>query len=174
MTEASREYVLDPEASRVWIRGSSSLHPIRASATGLTGDVRMRLDEATILEGSTLEGEVRIDVEALRSGNPLVDRETRRRINAAEHRQIVGVATASRRLSASVFAVEGEIAFRGTTRAVSGEIRLAVDPSGASAVVLEGSRVLDVRDWGLDLPRLGLLKVHPDVEVRIRLVARPR
>ena len=43
----------------------------------------------------------------------------------------------------------------------------------ASGVLLEGTQSFDVRDWGLKPPKLGLVKVHPDIEVRVRLLARP-
>ncbi len=45
--------------------------------------------------------------------------------------------------------------------------------SGVDALLLEGGQRFDVRDWGLQPPRLGLLKVQPDIDVRVRLVAHP-
>ena len=38
---------------------------------------------------------------------------------------------------------------------------------------LAGSQELDVRDWGLQPPRVGLLRVHPAITVRFEAVARP-
>ena len=38
-------------------------------------------------------------------------------------------------------------------------------------LVVEGTQTFDVREWDLRLPRLGFLRVHPDVQVRVRLVA---
>ena len=154
-------YTIDPATSQVWIEGSSSVHPIHATATGLTGWVEVG--------DGALAGEVRIDVDRLKSGNALVDRETRRRIDAGRHPQIVGVVEAAERVGEGRFDVAGTVAFRGEVRRVTGEIQF---PADGDMLVIEGRQTFDVREWGLEPPRLGLLKVHPDVDVRIRLVAR--
>lgn len=162
-------YELDPDASQVWIEGSSSVHPIRATATGLTGWVEVTVRGGRTAAGSGLEGEVRIEVDRLESGNPLVDRETRRRIDARHHPEVVGTVVTAERLAPDRFALTGDIAFRGEVCRVRGEVLVHRD---GSSLVVEGSQRLDVRDWGLQPPRVALLRVHPDIEVRIRLVAR--
>ncbi len=161
-------YELDPDRSQVWIEGSSSVHPIHATATGLTGWVEVTLRSARLTQEPTFDGEVRIEVSHLESGNSLVDRETRRRIDAARHPEIVGTVVSATRESDDTVAVTGDIAFRGEVNRVEGAITIAVD---GSELVLEGSQQLDVRDWGLKPPKVALLRVHPEVEVRIRLVA---
>jgi len=40
-------------------------------------------------------------------------------------------------------------------------------------LVFEGTQIFDVRDWGLQPPRVALLRVHPEVRIRIRLVVDP-
>jgi len=162
---------IDPDASRVWIDGSSSVHPIRARAHGLTGWVEVALDGGAVAEEPGLGGEVRIEVGRLASGNPLVDRETRRRIDARRFPEIVGTVTAADRVDDRTLAVTGDIAFRGEVRPVAGELDLVV--GGAGRLTIEGSVALDVRDWGLTPPRVGLLRVHPDIEVRIHVEAVP-
>ncbi|MCP4435767.1 MAG: YceI family protein [Actinomycetia bacterium] len=153
-------YEIDPEESKVWIEGSSSVYPIRAHASGLRGWVEVVADE--------IDGEVRIDVSLLRSGNPLVDRETKRRISADQHPEIIGTVIGSRRHDEDTYDVHGEIAFKGHVGPVRGEVVASV---GNDRVEVTGTERFDVRDWGLRLPRLGLLKVHPQVDVRIHLVA---
>jgi polyisoprenoid-binding protein YceI len=154
-------YTIDPEASQVWIEGSSSVHPIHATATGLEGWVE-------VAEHS-LDGEVQIEVDRLRSGNGLVDRETRRRIDARRFPYIVGRADAAESTGDGRFAVTGTVVFRGEDQQVNGELRVALDEG---ELVIEGSQTFDVREWGLEPPRLGLLKVHPEIDVRVRLCAR--
>ena len=39
-------------------------------------------------------------------------------------------------------------------------------------VVLEGEHVFDVRDFGMEPPRIMMLKVHPEVSVRIEITAK--
>lgn len=164
---ASR-YEFDPDASQVWIEGSSSVHPLHATATGLTGWVGLSIGDEGLVPGSTIDGEVRVEVRRLRSGNGLVDRETQRRIDARRYPEIVGTVVSSQQQDDGSFAVTGDIAFRGETSRVEGTITVSFD---GSRVVLEGSQRFDVRDWGLQPPKLALLRVHPDIDVRIRLVA---
>ena len=163
-------FIVDPEASRVWIEGSSSVHPIHASASGLVGWVELSRSGDGTAEDTVLGGEIRIAVDRLQSGNALVDRETRRRIDARHHPEIIGTVTTAERIGRDRLAVDGDIAFRGQICSVSGEITVS---SEGERLVLEGEQTLDVRDWGLQPPRVALLRVHPDVRVRIHIAADP-
>ncbi|MFN8019319.1 MAG: YceI family protein [Acidimicrobiales bacterium] len=167
---AAARFRLDPERSQVWIEGSSSVHPIHASATGLAGWVAIELDGGDVAASPNVEGEVRIEVDRLRSGNPLVDAETRRRIDARRHPEIVGTVTGSKRLAADRAKLRGTIAFRGEVQEVIGELAVAVVDG---KVHLAGQERFDVRAWGLQPPRLGLVRVHPEVTVRLDAWGRP-
>jgi hypothetical protein len=166
-----RRFDLDPEVSQVWIDGSSSLHPIHASATGVTGWIELGLSGGGITTTSGLAGEIHVVVDRLASGNALIDRETRHRIDATRYPEIVGTVTTAERIDSRRFAVTGDIAFRGEVRSVAGELAVSFD---GTQLVVEGTETFDVREWGLRPPRIGLLRVHPDVRVRIRAVANPR
>ncbi len=161
-------YTIDSERSQVWIDGSSSVHPVRASAIGLTGWFALDPDarEATRIAA----GRVEIAVDRLRSGNPLVDRETRRRIDARRYPAIVGELTAVDAVRDDVLVVRGTIAFRGADLEVAGELTVTPQERG---IVIAGERTFDVRDWGLEPPRFAMLKVHPTVRVRIHVEAHP-
>jgi polyisoprenoid-binding protein YceI len=153
-------YTIDPDRSQVWVEGSSSVHPIHATANGLEGWIDV--------DDRGIDGEVRIEVDRLRSGNSLVDRETRRRIDARTFPEIVGTATSAEPVGEGSYRVTGTVAFRGEERTVDGGLIVA---TADEVLIVEGSHRFDVRDWGLEPPRLGLLKVHPDVDVRIHLEA---
>lgn len=168
---ARMRFTVDPGRSRVEIAGSSSVHPIHAAATGLEGWIELDLTRNGLAARPGLQGEVRIAVERLRSGNPLVDRETRRRIDAKHHPHIAGRATGSTRLDAGRLDVRGQIQFRGVTTDVAGE--LSVLPDGTGGLVVSGEQSFDVRAWGLDPPKVGPLQVHPEITVRLQLVAVP-
>ncbi len=157
-------FEIDPQRSSVEIAGTSSIHPIHARSEGLTGWFDLVESGADDAPRRVLDGEVSIPVDLLRSGNPLVDRETRRRIDAASHPEIIGEVLESEHLHESTIALTGRIAFRGEEREVGGEIVWSRD---GDDVVLTGRATFDVRDWGLKLPRLGLLRVHPEVTVEI-------
>jgi hypothetical protein len=159
---------IEPQGSQVWVDGSSSVHPIHATATGVTGWIELDLSDSDLACPSRLAGEVRIAVDRLASGNPLVDRETRHRIDATRYPEIVGTVSGAERIDSKRFAVTGDVAFRGEVRSVSGEV---VVSRNDTSLIVEGTQTFDVRAWGLRLPRIGFLRVHPDVRVRIRAVA---
>jgi polyisoprenoid-binding protein YceI len=156
MTPIAR-FTIDPEQSQVWIDGSSSVHPIRATATGLTGWYEP--------DGG---GFVEIPVARLRSGNPLVDRETRRRIDARRFPTIAGELTELRDTGDGVLHARGTITFRGIAVEVEGDLVVTLRDGG---LTITGEQTFDVRDWGLEPPRFAMLQVHPTVTVRIRAEA---
>ena len=166
---ARTRFELDPERSQVWIDGSSSIHPIRASATGVDGWIEVMLTATGVGATPKVAGEVRIEVERLKSGNPLVDAETRRRIDAGRYPEIVGTVTGSSRVDLQRLSLSGDITFRGETKPVDGELEVTID---ADELHLAGEQQFDVRTWGLQPPKIGLLRVHPEVTVRFEAVGR--
>ena len=167
---AVAHFEIDPRRSSVHIAGSSSVHPITADANGLSGWFEVSLRSRKLLATPNLAGELSVPVELLESGNSLVDRETRRRIDAQRHPEIAGKVLTSHRIDTDSMEVTGTIAFRGETREVTGTLNL--EASGED-LILSGEQTFDVREWGLRLPRLGLLRVHPDVTVSIHLHGTP-
>jgi hypothetical protein len=122
--------------------------------------------EAGRFVGDDITGHVEIAVELLASGNELVDRETRRRIDAKHYPLITGDITAVEAVSNDVADIIGIIGFRGENVQMSGTI--GIEEAG-DRLVVEGAQTLDVRRWGLKPPRLLVIRVHPEIEVAIRL-----
>ena len=155
-------YEMDPSKATVVFNGSSSLHAItaRARAAGwLDADIagnRFRL-------GSELAGRVEVKVTDIRTGNPLFDTETRRRIDTASHPLIVAEITGTRANDGTTVSVVGTVSFNGKAVPLEGEVTLA------PGRVLTGGARVDVRWWGLAPPRLLTLRVHPEVLVAIDL-----
>lgn len=158
-------YSIHPGASQVWIKGSSSVHPIHAEANGLQGWFQADVEDGRFA-GDELTGHVEIAVAFLSSGNDLVDRETRRRIDAKRHPLITGDVVAVEAVADDRADIRGLIGFRGETVEVGGTIGIGSD---GERLVVEGAEVLDVRHWGLKPPRLLVMRVHPEIEVAIRL-----
>ena len=59
--------------------------------------------------------------------------------------------------------------FRGVTRSYESEMTFA--QLDDQTIRLEGSSTFDIRDFGMEPPRILLLRVHPDVDVRVEVVA---
>ena len=162
-------YTIDPSRSRVWIDAQSSVHPIHSTADGLEGFIEFDADrDGTV--GSHPAGKLSFPVSKLSSGNPLERRELQKRIDARRYPTIDGVLTGMEPLdNQGRFRIRGDLAFRGVTRSVEGELALSVVDD--STIRLEGASTFDVRDFGMEPPRILMLRVEPDVTVRIELIA---
>jgi hypothetical protein len=160
-----------PHRSRVWIDARSSVHPIHSSTDGLEGFVELDLDQdGRVTLDSPPAGNLSLAVGRLSSGNGLEDREMRKRIDARRYPTIKGV---FRRMEATErndrYRVSGEVTFRGVTRRCQDEMTITrVD---GTTIKLAGRSRFDVRDFGMEPPRILIFKVEPEVDVRVEIVA---
>ena len=161
-------YTLDSVRSCVWVSGRSSLHPINTETRGITGwfEAATRSDGSLDLDQS-VAGELELEVERLTSGNQLYDRELRRRIDARRHPTIGG------RLTGIVqdgphpnYEVTGEVTFHGKTRTFGHGMRITVDDEG---IALTGEDVFDIRQFGMKPPSMLMVRVYPEITVRVEL-----
>jgi hypothetical protein len=67
------------------------------------------------------------------------------------------------------YLVSGDITFRGVTRTFEDEMVLTSNEDGE--IQLVGESTFDVRDFGMDPPRVLMLKVAPEVRVTAHLTA---
>jgi polyisoprenoid-binding protein YceI len=164
-------YRIDPARSRVSINARSSLHPIHTEADGLDGWLEMTLSEGDVDVGS-FSGHIEFPVEKLTSGKALEDKELRRRIDSRRFPTISGEIEGIKQTDTpGRYLVAGALTFRGVTRRYEDEVAIAV--GDASSVSLSGQSVFDIRDFGMEPPRILMLKVEPQVTVRIDVVATP-
>jgi polyisoprenoid-binding protein YceI len=162
-------YELVAGDSRLAFAARSSVHPIAVEAGEVRGhlDAEVEGEVIVVAPGARLE----VDLAGIRSGNPLVDRETRRRLDLRRHPTLVAELSDARPLDAGMVACRGQVTFQGRTHPVTGELHVGRERDGT--LHLEGRREVDVRRWGLEPPRLLVLRVEPEVTVRLRLLARP-
>jgi polyisoprenoid-binding protein YceI len=165
-------YRIVPDESTVEIAARSSVHPIRTRTSGLEGYIDLAIGAGGAIDVAvTPAGRLSLPVERLRSGNPLEDRELRRRIDARRHPTITGVLTGLAP-SAGVgrYRVAGDLTFRGVTQSYEDEMTIvSVDDD---TIRLDGASRFDVRDFEMEPPRILMLRVEPEVDVRVDLVAR--
>jgi hypothetical protein len=164
-------YTIDPQRSRVWIDAKSSLHPIHSESGGLEG-----FFEAEVLGGGRINPRImphahlELPVELLSSGNALYDREMKRRVDARRYPTITGDLKAMKETGRDhTYLVEGDLSFKGSTRTYEDE--MAVDFLDGNTLTLEGEHTFDIRDFGMDPPKIMMLKVYPDIAVRVKIVA---
>jgi polyisoprenoid-binding protein YceI len=166
-------YRIDPERSAVLIDASSSVHPIRTRTNGLEGFVELRVDSTGHIDvDATISGELSLEVERLKSGNPLEDRELRRRIDARRFPTINGRITEVHAVAGDGdgrYRVRGDVTFRGVTNAHEDDVTLLLTDEGE--LKIDGRSTFDVRDFGMQPPKILMLRVHPEVTVAIDAVA---
>jgi hypothetical protein len=163
-------FEIDPTMSLLSLDGRSSLHAIHVETSGLTGWIQAALIPGTAqvkVSGGCLE----IPLARLSSGNQFYDAELYRRINIRRHPTVTAVLsdwqpTANR----DTYLVRGDVSFRGLTRSAEGEMALIREDD--RTVVLGGSRVFDIRQFGMDPPRLLSVRVDPEVTIRVAIAAR--
>jgi len=161
-------YTLDSVRSCVWVSGRSSLHPINTETRGITGwvETATRADGSLDLEQG-VSGELELAVERLTSGNQLYDRELRRRIDARRYPTIAGRLT--RLVPAGPhpeYAVTGEVSFHGKSRTFEHGMRIEVHDGG---ITLSGEDVFDIREFGMKPPSMLMVRVYPEISVRVEL-----
>jgi hypothetical protein len=170
-------YVFAPDESRLFVHASSSIHGIDTDADGVEGDLDLVLAaDGSIDLAQPVAGTLSFALTRLSSGNPLYDVETERRIEVKRYPLVEATLTGLELASGSdagegewTYRVAGDLTFHGVTQALEGEIGFR---SGADGTVqLWGEQVLDVRSWDIKPPKLGLIKVHPDIRVRLEVTA---
>jgi hypothetical protein len=165
-------YRIVPERSTVQIEARSSLHPIRSSTDGLEGyvDLELESDGGVDLVVAKPAGQLSLPVSRLSSGNGMEDREMYRRIDARRYPTILGVLFQMERVgSDGRYEVSGEITFRGVARQHQDRMTIRrVDPE---TIELAGKSRFDIREFGMEPPRILMLKVDPEVDVQVDIVA---
>ena len=68
------------------------------------------------------------------------------------------------------YLAEGDITFKGVTQQVADEVVLSVPADGT--VVFEGEHVFNLPDFGMEPPKIMMLRVYPDVKIRVQIVAK--
>ncbi|HVP61705.1 MAG TPA: YceI family protein [Myxococcaceae bacterium] len=157
---------LVPEQSELWAEARSRLHPVRVHTAGLTGVVEAEFGA----NGAMLATPTHVELEArlLRSGHGLLDGELQRRLETRTYPRIraelTGVVVAGDGLR-----LTGALTFHGVTRSL--EVDVTVRQLDPACLVIEGARVIDMREFALPPPSFLMFKVQPEVQVRARLVA---
>jgi polyisoprenoid-binding protein YceI len=166
---APLRFSLDPLTSCVWVDARSSLLPIRTQTRGLQGWVQVSLlPDGTVDLEAPVEGRLEIAVDRFSSGNQLYDRELKRRIDARNYPLIIGqIADVRATETPGRFRVVGDLSFHGQTRVF--EHDMTIEVVDESSIALKGDRVFDIREFGLKPPSMLMVKVYPEIAVRVEL-----
>ena len=164
-------YRIAPERSHVWIDARSNVHPIHSSTNGLEGFVELDLETAGGVNLSVMPtGKLSLSVDKLSSGNRLEDRELHKRIDARRYPTIEGVLSQVEADGESGnYRVSGDIIFRGVSK--RHEDQMHIREVDDTTIQLGGSSRFDIREFGMEPPHMLMLKVDPEVDIRIEIFA---
>jgi polyisoprenoid-binding protein YceI len=161
-------YELQPDVSLIHVFARSTLRPFTGAAP-ISGHLDVSLRDGRLDLDQPCSGELRLRVADLRGDVPHLDRELRNRMDSDRYPTVTAVLTAVRAGTAGGYRMSGELTLHGRTKLVEGDATLVVDPGGP--LTLRGILHLDMRDFGLVPPRLLVLRVHPEIEVRLGVTA---
>jgi PadR family transcriptional regulator, regulatory protein PadR len=167
---AKRDFQLLPDRSVLLIEVRSTVGPLSFGALGVTGSVHAAIVDGTLRTDLAVSGRLEIDVSRLSSGNSLYDAELRRRIDARRFPTVtVELRSCAPSGPGARYRVEGELTFHGMTRPAQGTVNVEVVPE--SRLIITGEQIFDIRDFAIGSPTMLMLRIYPDVRVRLHAEA---
>lgn len=167
-----QRYRVLPERSAVLIEARSTVGPITFGAVGLTGLLEAEVRGGVIWPHDATVASLDVPVTGLSSGNSLYDAELLRRIEARRYpvarlelRDCLVVGGAGR------YRLTGELDFHGVVRSLDGTV--SIDPRTDGTIVVTGEHTFDIRDFGIASPTVLMLRIYPDVTVKLQVEAEP-
>jgi polyisoprenoid-binding protein YceI len=147
-----------------------NLHPSHINANALSGFIECEVDERGKPRlDQPYTAELTLPVAAIKSGNGIQDREMRRRFDASRYPTITATVTHGEALAGEgKYRAAARLSMHGQTREITGDVQLSID---GATMTIDGQQVINVKDFGIDPPRLIILKVEPDVDLHVHIVA---
>ena len=156
----------------VLIEARSTVGPISFGVIGLTGWIEADARDDGIRLASPAAAHVDIRVDRLRSGNSLYDAELLRRIEARRFPSAsIDLRGCDEISLAHRYRLVGDITFHGASRTLDGTVEAVLRPD--RRLVVTGEQVIDIRDFDLAVPTVLMLRIYPDVRVRLHVEAEP-
>jgi len=142
---------------------------VHGSAKNVTGFVEADFDREALATEPAPKMHVEVPVEQFRSGNALQDREMWKLIDSRRFPTIAADLRSLEQAGApGSYKAGGDVTLAGRQRRYDGTLTVTRD---GEHLKVEGDLVVDIRDFGLQPPRLLMIKVEPQVKVHLRLVA---
>jgi PadR family transcriptional regulator PadR len=168
--EARHDFHLVRDRSVLLIEVRSTVGPLSFGCVGVGGSLHAAVVDGALCTDLAPSGRLQIDVSGLSSGNSLYDAELLRRIDARRFPtatvELQGCAPCG---PGTRYRLEGELTFHGVTRPARGNVNVEVVPDGR--LIITGEQVFDIRDFGIPSPTVLMLRIYPDVRVRLYVEA---
>jgi PadR family transcriptional regulator PadR len=161
---------VDPGRSVVMIEVRSTVGPLSFGAVGVTGTLLAAVDDGALRTDISPSGRLEIDLSGLSSGNSLYDAELLRRIDARRFpTAIVELQECEPSGPGARYRLRGEVTFHDVTRPALGTVQVEIFHD--HRLVVTGEQVFDIRDFAIPSPTMLMLRIYPDVRVRLHAEA---
>jgi PadR family transcriptional regulator, regulatory protein PadR len=161
---------LIPARSVVLIEVRSTAGPLRFGTIGLTGFVEGATRGGELPADVAVSGHLEVNMSGLSSGNGVYDAELRRRIDVRRFpTATVDLCGCSDGGVPGLFHLDGELTFHGVTRPVDGTVK--VEALSGTRMLVTGDQAFDIRDFAIPSPTALMLRIYPDVRVRLQAEA---
>lgn len=165
-----QSFTIDTERSAVLIDVRSTVGPISFGSTGVEGSLSALMVDGVVNAEVPPSGWLAVDVTAFTSGHKLYDAELQRRVNSRRFPKArVELRDCTPCTPGSRFRLRGELTFHGVTRPTEGTV--SVEPLSEDRIVISGEQVFDMRDFAVPSPTVLMLRIFPDVRVRLHVEA---
>lgn len=160
---------IDPGQSVVSTEVRANVHGGDIVARGLTGYIEGELaDNGQPNLDAPHSASLELPVDALKSGNRLQDGEMERRMDVRRYPTINVAVKDVKPGTGGRYRANVDVSVRGETRSIEGDLTIKGD---GGRVEVDGEHTFDMRDFGINPPRLLILRVEPEVRVRVHIVA---
>lgn len=158
-----------PASSEIATDIRSNVHPVHAVGRALSGFLEgdMNADGTPDLD-QPHRAHLELPVLSLKSGNRLEDMEIERRMDVRRYPNLVADVRKLVPAGSGRYRASADLNVRGNTRAVQADVRVRVD---GARLVVDAEHTFDMRDFGIDPPRVLMLKMEPAVRVRAHIEA---
>ncbi len=166
---AMSRFVIDPARSAVLIDARSTVGPISFGTIGVEGSVSAVLVDGVVRTDVAPTGSLTVDVTAFSSGNKLYDAELQRRIDSRRFPTARVELRECEPTQGARYRLRGELTFHGISRIAEGTV--CVESISEDRIVISGEQVFDIRDFAVPSPTMLMLRIFPDVRVRLQAEA---
>ena len=161
-------YRIDSDRSEVFVEARSNVHPIEIRTQGVRGTIDTDVKDGEINLASAPRAELEISADLLRSGIDLYDSEIHRRIEVLKYRTIKGQLRDASLIGPGRYRLRGTLSLHGVTREIEGEVTMR---AGDDWLEFEGSKTLDMREFNLEPPKILMLEVQAQINLRAKIRA---
>lgn len=170
LTPQRNSFAVDPASCAVLVEARSNVGAVNFGSTVIHGVIE------AVRQGDRLDTDHRpgarltVPLASLTSGNALYDAELQQRLAVHRHPVVTLELVDAEHLGGSDYGVAGTVTIHGVTSTLRGTVNLSFPEP--DAVLIVGEQVIDIRDFDIDLPSVLMLRIYPDVKVKLHLLAR--